>query len=154
MVHAMQGKQEALDSSPPRRRPAAGGTPDASPPRRSQAAAGPTSAGQKAAVMQSGANAGLVRGQELKEQLLRKQQVILIILAPWHLHGSPSINCCLNEAAGVAAHIPVIAGAPNCPATLQASHVYRLRRRKRHLPKHLRNNDAQKAVVVEFLNLY
>ena len=29
--------------------------------------------------MQNGANAGLVRGQELKEQLLRKQQVILSI---------------------------------------------------------------------------
>ncbi len=86
MVHAMQGKQEAEDSSPPRRRPAAGGAPDASPPRRSQAAAGPASAGQKAAVMQSGANAGLVRGQELKEQLLRKQQVILVIPAPSHLH--------------------------------------------------------------------
>ncbi len=71
----MQGKQEAADSSPPRRRPAAAAMPDASPPRRSVAAAG---AGQKAAVMQSGANAGLVRGQELKEQLLRKQQVGLL----------------------------------------------------------------------------
>ena len=29
--------------------------------------------------MQSGASAGLVRGQELKEQLLRKQQVFLCL---------------------------------------------------------------------------
>ena len=35
----------------------------------------PLPATQKPAVMQSGASAGLVRGQELKEQLLRKQQV-------------------------------------------------------------------------------
>ena len=78
MVNMLQGKQEPADSSPPRRRGAAAGSTDSSPPRRSQAAAGAAAAaGQKAAVMQSGASAGLVRGQELKEQLLRKQQVIL-----------------------------------------------------------------------------
>lgn len=74
----MQVKQEAPDASPPRRRPAAAAAeaPDASPLRRSQAAAAAGGEGRGAPVMQSGANAGLVRGQELKEQLLRKQQVI------------------------------------------------------------------------------
>ncbi len=71
----MQARQDGSDASPPRRRPAAASSPDASPPRRSQAAAGVAEGSRKGEVMQSGANAGLVRGQELKEQLLRKQQV-------------------------------------------------------------------------------
>lgn len=71
----MQAGQDGSDASPPRRRPAAPSSPDASPPRRSQAAAGGAEGPRKGEVMQSGANAGLVRGQELKEQLLRKQQV-------------------------------------------------------------------------------
>lgn len=75
---AVQAQQNDSDASLPRRRPAAEASPDPSPPRRSQAAvaAGVDQDVRKAEVMQSGANAGLVRGRELKEQLLRKQQVI------------------------------------------------------------------------------
>jgi hypothetical protein len=73
----MQAQQDGSDASPPRRRPAAASSPDASPARRSQAAAGGAEGSRKGEVMQSGANAGLVRGQELKQQLLRKQQVTI-----------------------------------------------------------------------------
>ncbi|CAK0785350.1 hypothetical protein CVIRNUC_008557 [Coccomyxa viridis] len=74
--HRAQAQQNDSDASLPRRRPAAEASPDPSPPRRSQAAvaAGVDQDVRKAEVMQSGANAGLVRGRELKEQLLRKQQ--------------------------------------------------------------------------------
>ena len=78
-MFTMQARQDGSDASPPRRRPAAPSSSDASPPHRSQAAAGGAEGPRKGEVMQSGANAGLVRGQELKEQLLRKQQVTVCL---------------------------------------------------------------------------